>query len=160
MVARSRLEAGELRVVPGRAGGEAGVDLPCPASQRGRCAVLEPGDRAPALRVDGPATATDLAVRLGTNSGATSYHLRKLESVGLVADTGDGEGKRRLWRAATDFHTFDASDFDGDADSESALNWLVRDYARHFSEQLDKWLDAEGAWPLARSLYATITEEP
>ena len=28
------------------------------------------------LRVDGPATATQLAARLGLNSGATSYHLR------------------------------------------------------------------------------------
>ncbi|WP_242653142.1 winged helix-turn-helix domain-containing protein, partial [Intrasporangium flavum] len=41
-----------------------------------------------ALRRGGPATATDLAAALGTNSGATSYHLRKLESVGLVEDTG------------------------------------------------------------------------
>src|SRR4051812_17674544 len=42
-----------------------------------------------ALRIDGPATATDLAARLSTNSGATSYHLRKLESVGLVSDSGE-----------------------------------------------------------------------
>src|SRR5688500_7119435 len=63
------------------------------------------------LRIGGPATATDLAAELGTNSGATSYHLRKLESVGLVADTGEGEGKRRLWRAATDFHSYYPSDF-------------------------------------------------
>ena len=41
-----------------------------------------------ALRIGGPRTATDLAAELGTNSGATSYHLRKLESVGLVTDTG------------------------------------------------------------------------
>src|SRR5689334_332832 len=72
------------------------------------------------LRVGGAATATDLATRLGTNSGATSYHLRKLESVGLVEDTGDGEGKRRLWQAATDFHSWDPSDFEGDEDSETA----------------------------------------
>ena len=74
-----------------------------------------------ALRLGGPATATDLAATLGTNSGATSYHLRKLEAVGLVADTGEGEGKRRLWRAATDFHSYDPSDFAGDEDSETAL---------------------------------------
>jgi predicted ArsR family transcriptional regulator len=39
-----------------------------------------------ALRVDGPATATALAATLGTNTGATSYHLRKLASVGLVPE--------------------------------------------------------------------------
>jgi DNA-binding transcriptional ArsR family regulator len=30
------------------------------------------------LRIDGPATATMLASRLGLNTGATSYHLRQL----------------------------------------------------------------------------------
>lgn len=101
------------------------------------------------LRRGGPATATDLAAQLGTNSGATSYHLRKLESVGLVADTGEGEGKRRLWRAATDSHQYEPSDFAGDEDSETALNWLVRDYTRHFAEQFERWLDVEAAWPAA-----------
>ena len=101
-----------------------------------------------ALRIDGPATATDLATRLSTNSGATSYHLRKLESVGLVSDNGEGEGKRRLWQAATDFHTWDASDFAGDEDSETALGWLVRDYARHFAQQFERWLDVEADWPM------------
>ncbi len=99
------------------------------------------------LRIGGPATATDLAADLGTNSGATSYHLRRLESVGLVADTGEGEGKRRLWRAATDFHSYYPSDFEGDEDSETALNWLARDYVRHFSEQAERWVDASPSWP-------------
>jgi DNA-binding transcriptional ArsR family regulator len=102
-----------------------------------------------ALRRGGPATATDLAAALGTNSGATSYHLRRLESVGLVADTGEGEGKRRLWKAATDFHQWDVSDFAGDEDSETALNWLVRDYSRHLGQQFEKWLDVEGSWPVS-----------
>jgi DNA-binding transcriptional ArsR family regulator len=99
------------------------------------------------LRRGGPATATALAAALGTNSGATSYHLRKLESVGLVTDTGEGEGKRRLWRASTDSHQFEPSDFAGDEDAETALNWLVRDYMRHFAEQFERWLDVEATWP-------------
>jgi len=99
------------------------------------------------LRTGGPATATDLATAMGTNSGATSYHLRKLESVGLVADTGDGGGKRRLWRAATESHQWEPSDFVGDEDAETALNWLVRDYMRHFGEQFERWLDVEATWP-------------
>jgi len=37
----------------------------------------------------------------------------------------------------------------GDEDSETALNWLTRDYARHFSEQYDKWLDVSTTWPTA-----------
>jgi DNA-binding transcriptional ArsR family regulator len=102
-----------------------------------------------ALRRHGPSTATDLATLLGTNSGATSYHLRKLESVGLVRDTEEGEGKRRLWRASSEYHSWHPSDFEGDEDSETALNWLTRDYARHFSEQYDRWLDVSTTWPTA-----------
>jgi hypothetical protein len=64
-----------------------------------------------------------------------------------VRDTEEGEGKRRLWRAASESHSWHPSDFDGDEDSETALNWLTRDYARHFSEQYDKWLDVSTTWP-------------
>ena len=101
-----------------------------------------------ALRGAGPSTATDLAARLGTNSGATSYHLRKLAEVGLVEDTGEGEGKRRLWRAASSYTQWQASDFAGDDDSETALNWLSRDYLRYLGEKGERWLDVEGGWPL------------
>ena len=59
------------------------------------------------LRLHGPATATDLADVLDTNTGATSYHLRKLESVGLVTDTGTGAGKRRVWEASSRGHEWE-----------------------------------------------------
>jgi DNA-binding transcriptional ArsR family regulator len=99
------------------------------------------------LRTAGPATATDLAAALTTNTGATSYHLRKLESVGLVTDTGEGEGKRRLWRASTDFHSWTNSAFRDDEDSATALEWLQRDYVRQLAEKTERWLDAAPSWP-------------
>ena len=99
------------------------------------------------LRVHGPATATELATALHTNTGATSYHLRALEDVGLVADTGDGAGKRRIWRASTDSHSWTNSDFAGDEDARAALGWLRRDYVRQFAARGERWLDAEGEWP-------------
>ena len=53
------------------------------------------------LRAEGPATATGLAVRLGLNSGATSYHLRQLATHGFVEDdVSRGNGRERWWRAA------------------------------------------------------------
>ncbi len=100
-----------------------------------------------ALRRNGPATATELADQLDTNTGATSYHLRKLESVGLVEDTGEGEGKRREWRAASRSHSWTTSDFAGDEDAETSLGWLTRDYVRSASENMLQWLDAEHSWP-------------
>ncbi len=53
------------------------------------------------LRSDGPATATTLALRLGINTGQTSYHLRQLAQHGFVVDDhGRGTGRERWWRAA------------------------------------------------------------
>ncbi|MGH3412656.1 MAG: ArsR/SmtB family transcription factor [Marmoricola sp.] len=53
------------------------------------------------LRIEGPATATMLALRLGLNTGATSYHLRQLAKHGFVVeDTERGNGRERWWRAA------------------------------------------------------------
>ncbi len=53
------------------------------------------------LRIDGPATATSLATRLGLNSGATSYHLRQLAQHGFVVDDDErGNGRDRWWKAA------------------------------------------------------------
>lgn len=100
------------------------------------------------LRRDGAATATELAARLDTNTGATSYHLRKLASVGLVADTGEGIGKRRLWAASTQMHGWDRSDFAGDPASEQSLTWLVRHYVDQITGKYGDWLDVESDWPL------------
>src|SRR6187401_1254603 len=73
------------------------------------------------LRLDGPATATELAVRLGTNSGATSYHLRQLADVGLVEDDPErSTGRDRAWRAAHDMTSWHSTDYDDDPDGRAA----------------------------------------
>lgn len=100
-----------------------------------------------ALRRGGPASATQLAAQLQTNTGATSYHLRKLEEVGLVADTGQGRGKERIWKAATDAHSWTNSSFADDEDARTALDWLVRRYHRDFDQRYTAWLDVADSWP-------------
>ena len=99
-----------------------------------------------ALRLGGPATATELAAELSSNTGATSYHLRALESVGLVADTGEGVGRRRVWRATSDAHSWAAADIAGD-DARAGLDWLERDYVHRFAARAEQWLDARDDWP-------------
>ena len=96
------------------------------------------------LRTVGAATATDLAAALDTNSGATSYHLRKLEEVGLVRDTG-GSGRRRVWEASSEDRTLDIGDTE---DDEAALDWLARDYIGHFTEKAQTWLTDAPEWSL------------
>jgi helix-turn-helix protein len=56
----------------------------------------------------GPATATQLAARVGQSSGATSYHLRQLAAYGFVTDEpGRGNGRERYWRATHRMLSFD-----------------------------------------------------
>jgi DNA-binding transcriptional ArsR family regulator len=97
-----------------------------------------------ALRTGGPATATALAKVLGTNTGATSYHLRRLASVGLVEETDDGRGRERWWRASTPSHGWTERDVAGDPDAEAASDWLRRHYLRSFVQRYEHWLDRSG----------------
>ena len=80
------------------------------------------------LQIDGPATATGLAARVGQSSGVTSYHLRVLAEHGLIVeDTERGTGRDRWWRAAhrSLSFTFRAPGDQGDADTiEDAENYL------------------------------------
>jgi DNA-binding transcriptional ArsR family regulator len=101
-----------------------------------------------ALRTNGPATATALAGALDTNTGATSYHLRKLASVGLVAETEGGRGRERWWRAATEMHGWTERDVAGDPGAQAATDWLRRHYLHSFVERYQGWLDVQGSWPL------------
>ena len=99
------------------------------------------------LRLHGAATATELAERLATNTGATSYHLRQLEEVGLVRDTGTGVGKRRVWEASTRAHEWQPSDFAGDEEAEASLTWLTRHYHADLVDRLDSWAEQSSRWP-------------
>jgi predicted ArsR family transcriptional regulator len=101
------------------------------------------------LRLSGPATATTLAAVLQTNSGATSYHLRKLAQVALVVDSGEGRGRQRLWSASTQSRPRDegAGDEADDADAQAAITWLARDYLNLFSDRAERWLETQDRWP-------------
>lgn len=50
------------------------------------------------LHVEGPATASQLARRLGESSGATSYHLRALHRAGMVEEAEKRNGRERWWQ--------------------------------------------------------------
>jgi DNA-binding transcriptional ArsR family regulator len=101
-----------------------------------------------ALRTDGAATATVLAERLDTNTGATSYHLRKLAEVGLVVDTGEGRGRERVWRAGSEMHSWSDRDLADDADAQAASAWLRGHYLRGFVDQAEQWLSRQDRWPM------------
>lgn len=101
------------------------------------------------LRVDGPATATTLATRLGLNTGATSYHLRQLAQHGFIVDDAErGTGRERWWRAA---HTSTRTEPPpvGDADAEHALDAFLQTVVTISTEQLQRAMEERPLLPAA-----------
>jgi predicted ArsR family transcriptional regulator len=99
------------------------------------------------LREDGPSTASRLAEKVNTSSGATSYHLRQLALYGFIVEdetpTGSARQPReRWWRAAHRSTQFDTSAVVGDpADEASAevyLRSVVQAYARRMVVALEE----------------------
>jgi predicted ArsR family transcriptional regulator len=102
------------------------------------------------LRLDGAATATRLAQVLGTNTGATSYHLRQLADVGLVLeDQGAGHGRERWWRSAHDMTSWDRGAYTGDPDATAASDWLTANALRNLVNRAEAWHRAAPAEPAA-----------
>lgn len=106
------------------------------------------------LRIHGPATASDLARALGTDSGSTSYHLRQLAAVGLIEDGDPIAGRRRVWQARDGAAADIGPDRDviSDDDSESdderaAAQWLALDYLEHFGSRARQWVHNRDDWP-------------
>jgi predicted ArsR family transcriptional regulator len=91
------------------------------------------------LRLHGPATASQLADRLGQSSGATSYHLRQLEAYGfIVEDAGRGTERERWWRAAHRSSYFDTLD----DDNRAIGGEYMRAIARGYSDRLLRFADS------------------
>ena len=92
------------------------------------------------LRLDGPATASDLARRVGESSGSASYHLRQLARFGFVEDDPGQTSKReRVWRAAHRGTRVPAESFVDDAEKWAVVNQLAH-------QQIGTWLRAADAF--------------
>jgi DNA-binding transcriptional ArsR family regulator len=96
-----------------------------------------------ALRKDGPATASELARRLGESSGMTSYHLRQLERYSFVEEERQ-EGRKRFWRAL-DESTEWSTDTD-DAGLIEASTALGRQVVAEYSRWLSRWYSETPDW--------------
>jgi predicted ArsR family transcriptional regulator len=90
------------------------------------------------LREEGPATATQLAKRLGQSTGATSYHLRQLATYGFVVeDVGRGVGRERWWRAA---HRSTVVDGEVGRQALAEAESYLRAVAALYADRMDRWL--------------------
>ncbi|MFD9596010.1 ArsR/SmtB family transcription factor [Kitasatospora sp. NPDC059973] len=101
------------------------------------------------LKLDGPATATRLAERLGENTGTVSWHLRHLAEHGFIEeDTGRGTKRERWWRRIPVRNELNTAEFRDDPDSRGAValytNELVQQYFNRVTSYLSE--DWAGDW--------------
>ncbi|WP_217545430.1 transcriptional regulator [Streptomyces sp. GbtcB6] len=104
-----------------------------------------------ALRQHGPATASQLAERLGESSGATSYHLRQLAEHGFVEDAPErGKGRERWWQAADQGITYDSADFeDASPEIRGLTEVFLQEAAARHARELAAWLGTRDQWSQA-----------
>ncbi|MEU0247828.1 helix-turn-helix domain-containing protein [Streptomyces sp. NPDC006235] len=102
-----------------------------------------------ALRFGGPATASQLAAKLGESSGATSYHLRQLAEYGFIEDAPEhGKGRERWWKAAHYGLRFDdALLTDSDPAVRGAADMYLHEVATTQTRDLSTWLGNRDSWP-------------
>lgn len=99
------------------------------------------------LRVDGSATATMLATRLGLNTGATSYHLRQLAQHGFILDDTDrGTGRERWWKAVHASTRTEPSPA-GDEDTSHGLDAYLQAVVTVYTEQLQRAMEERPLLP-------------
>ena len=104
------------------------------------------------LHRDGPATASELARRLGESSGATSYHLRILAKYGFIEDDAErNRGRERWWRAADEGVEWSLdTDDPGLIEADRALGrQLVAEYQRWLQRWYSELPDWERPWRAA-----------
>jgi len=79
-----------------------------------------------ALRADGPATATELARRFDTDTGTTSYHLRKLAHYKFVEEAEQRDGRERRWQASHPTTSWDDAALAATAEGRAAMSVMRR----------------------------------
>ncbi|HEY3523142.1 MAG TPA: helix-turn-helix domain-containing protein [Candidatus Limnocylindrales bacterium] len=98
------------------------------------------------LRLRGPATATELARRLGESSGSTSYHLRMLARHGFVeTEPGRGKGRERWWRAVPEQLLIDTT-LAADPTARAPLRILTDELHRRTASDLATWQAESDRW--------------
>lgn len=105
------------------------------------------------LYAEGPATASQLARRLGESSGSTSYHLRALHRAGMVEEAERRSGRERWWQRPQDRVLIpnsvppDASDSER-AELQAAHAQLESIFVERDEQALGKWTEIRYDLPM------------
>ncbi|WP_405148703.1 helix-turn-helix domain-containing protein [Sphaerisporangium sp. NBC_01403] len=88
------------------------------------------------LRQDGPATASELAVRTGETSASTSYHLRVLAKYAFVAEAEHRDRRERRWRAVHLVTSWSNKAMDAAPQSRAFVSFARRRQIEHLEASL------------------------
>lgn len=100
------------------------------------------------LTLDGPATATGLAARVGENTGTVSWHLRHLAEHGFIEEeTGRGTRRERWWRVVDERRTLDTAEFRDDPDTRGALSVYLHEVVQQQFARVTRYLTEEWTGP-------------
>lgn len=98
-----------------------------------------------AIELDGPATSSTLATRLGENTGTISWHLRLLAEHGYLEEDPDRGTKRERWWRIPGRTVLDPSEFLDDPETRRALDVYLRDLVERYYDRVRAYVDED--WP-------------
>lgn len=102
-----------------------------------------------ALREHGPATATELARRFKTDTGSTSYHLRKLAQYGFVEEVASGGHPRaRRWQALHATTTWNNAAMAKTSEGRTAADWMRRQQAAILASDVEAFEQDQATLPV------------
>jgi DNA-binding transcriptional ArsR family regulator len=113
-----------------------------------RMSILE------AVELDGPATATTLAARLGENTGTISWHLRLLAEHGYLEEDVERGTKRERWWRIPGPTVLDPAEFRDDPETSRALDVYLRNLVERYFDRVRTYVDQDwpGEWQHAAGL--------
>lgn len=99
------------------------------------------------LRIDGPATASELGRKFGESSGSTSYHLRVLAAFGFIEEDPEQPNARdRRWRALHSSTYWNDRDFEGDPAGAEAVRFLRQGQMQLLVQAAEHWESEREEW--------------
>jgi DNA-binding transcriptional ArsR family regulator len=99
-----------------------------------------------AIELDGPATSSTLATRLGENTGTISWHLRLLAEHGYLEEDPDrGTKRERWWRLPHGPTVLNPAEFLDDPETRRALDVYLRDLVERYYDRVRAYVDED--WP-------------
>lgn len=125
-------------------------------------AIVHPlrGKLLAALRIDGPATASELARRLGESSGSTSYHLRQLARFGFIEEDDEQPNARdRRWRAKHRYTSWRDADFVDDPEGRETVRAIRMRQVRLLEEQIEQFHERLDCWAPGWLEHAGISDD-